>query len=290
MGENLEYRGRVVPQWRENTVTSFQAASLAGVCFVEFDVQVTADGVPVIWHDDTVLFGNSTGTYSNKTVADLRFDDFQQLGRSNSSQIYRQFRSAETRAPLEGLEAWTCDKDDELPTLQQVFTGVPESIGFDVEIKMTTPDTVAATPPEEITRMLDAILPVVENCTAGSSRALMFSSFDPDVCAEVARRQSRFPVYFLTTGGHYPHADARRASLAAAVEFALSHGLQGVVMDAWALRHDDHVRRAVAAGLKVMTYGLDNNDPAALARQRELGVLAAIVDDVQSVLPEWPRL
>src|SRR5260370_40028558 len=38
----------------ENTVASFRLAAELGVRWVEFDVHLSADGVPVVIHDDTV--------------------------------------------------------------------------------------------------------------------------------------------------------------------------------------------------------------------------------------------
>jgi glycerophosphodiester phosphodiesterase len=49
MGANILRGGMLVPAWRENTTGSFLAAAATGASFVEFDVQVTRDGVPVLW-------------------------------------------------------------------------------------------------------------------------------------------------------------------------------------------------------------------------------------------------
>ncbi len=38
----------------ENTLVALEAALQAGACYVEFDVQLTADGVPVVCHDATL--------------------------------------------------------------------------------------------------------------------------------------------------------------------------------------------------------------------------------------------
>lgn len=49
-------------------------------------------------------------------------------------------------------------------------------------------------------------------------------------------RQARFPVMFLSGGGAYAHVDARRTSVAAALDWALQAGLQGVVLEAGAVQ------------------------------------------------------
>lgn len=44
----------ITHSYRENTLRSCQKAAEAGATFVEFDLQVTKDGVVVLWHDDLV--------------------------------------------------------------------------------------------------------------------------------------------------------------------------------------------------------------------------------------------
>jgi glycerophosphoryl diester phosphodiesterase len=44
-------RGR----YRENTLKSFREAVRCGATFIEFDVQTTADGTPIIWHDNYIV-------------------------------------------------------------------------------------------------------------------------------------------------------------------------------------------------------------------------------------------
>ena len=57
----------------ENTSASLRAAAAAGLTWTETDVQLTADGIPVIIHDDTVdRTTNGKGTVNNFTLAQLR--------------------------------------------------------------------------------------------------------------------------------------------------------------------------------------------------------------------------
>ena len=57
-------------------------------------------------------------------------------------------------------------------------------------------------------------------------RAVLFSSFDPDICSALRQRQADYPVYFLSDGGSHPHADLRRTSFAAALDWAATSNLQ----------------------------------------------------------------
>lgn len=59
-------------RWPENSLRGFRAALEAGACYVETDVQITADLVPVLCHDDSLL--KMTGhdlTVTETTVSDV---------------------------------------------------------------------------------------------------------------------------------------------------------------------------------------------------------------------------
>ncbi|KAL6195938.1 hypothetical protein ACLB2K_031555 [Fragaria x ananassa] len=70
--ESSDKRMRVI---KENTITSFNSAARYPLDFVEFDVQVTKDGFPVIFHDD-FIFTEDQGTLSEKRITDLRLTEF----------------------------------------------------------------------------------------------------------------------------------------------------------------------------------------------------------------------
>lgn len=57
----------------ENTVESFRQAIALGVDAVEFDVHLSADGVPMVMHDPTVdRTTDGTGTLASRTRAELK--------------------------------------------------------------------------------------------------------------------------------------------------------------------------------------------------------------------------
>ena len=88
-----------------------------------------------------------------------------------------------------GGPMWAYYEVDILPTLDEVFTAVPRSCSFHVEIKITAGPDVERTPPEEGARVVDAIWDVVyrqwgevapeDEAGGGGGRDLFFSSFDP---------------------------------------------------------------------------------------------------------------
>uniref|UniRef100_A0A7S3VIY4 glycerophosphodiester phosphodiesterase n=1 Tax=Dunaliella tertiolecta TaxID=3047 RepID=A0A7S3VIY4_DUNTE len=307
-GSNLATRveGQLHPSFRENTLKSCQKAAEAGASFVEFDLQVTADGVVVLWHDDQVIFTGPEGTPLHRKVADLTLAQFKALtcgesimeeeetcGQSpprHATPLLRRFDGVNGHQAPDSLLPWVVSVDDELPTLDAIFNGLPEHVGLNLEVKMAMPNTCPATPPEEVDRMVTPILECVQRHTETSSRGVTFSSFDPDVCVALKSRQSRYPVVFLSGMGLYPHADARRTSIEAAINHAASAQLAGIVAPASVLlANQGMVAAAKAANLALMTYGRENNEPENVRQQAKLGVKGAILDEVEHVVKELER-
>jgi len=54
----------------ENTLAAFEAAIALGCDYVEFDVRLTADGTPVVFHDDELADGSA------RSIAGHRLDEF----------------------------------------------------------------------------------------------------------------------------------------------------------------------------------------------------------------------
>ena len=78
LGMNLK-PGRGI---RENTVASIIAAHDFGADWSEFDVQVTKDGVPVLWHDDFISVRRGDGEVENFAIRDLTLDELKRVSRA----------------------------------------------------------------------------------------------------------------------------------------------------------------------------------------------------------------
>jgi glycerophosphodiester phosphodiesterase len=355
MGANVWHPTSTTPipaPFRENTLKSFQRAVACGASFLEFDVQVTKDGVPVIWHDNYVVYGDEAAPTS-RLIADLTAEEFRRLAPINDliaeaaasgapgvleggsplggspmggsplggspmggsplggspsasawslaslessatastassgrARLLRKHKNGEPAVACEPtLRSWLCQEEDHFPTLAEVFATIPPDVAFDIEVKMATPDDLAVTPTEEVDRMVSTTLAAVDaGLAAHGPRLVMFSSFDPEICVEIKRRWPDAPVMFLSGGGVYAHADPRRTSVAAAIDFAAGAGLQGVILNTLALQAEAQmVQAALARGLRVMTYGLPNDDPEWVRAQQRMGVQGVIVDDVAGV-------
>jgi glycerophosphodiester phosphodiesterase len=168
--------------------------------------------------------------------------------------------------------------------LQELFEKLPIDVGFNIEVKYAYKSIEKSTNYLERNAYCDRILQVVFD-NAGS-RPLLLSCFDPDICALLAKKQPRYPVFFLTEGSPESERkyDIRCTSLRNATVFASTAGLRGIVTDAKPLLadlsiiHEIHLR-----GLLVFTYGADNNVPEQVDVQKRAGVDAVISDKVTKI-------
>ncbi|KAK9905950.1 hypothetical protein WJX75_009398 [Coccomyxa subellipsoidea] len=305
-------RGRSV---RENTVLSFQKAATSLVDFIEFDVHVTADGEVVVHHDFDVKlsigsevvrlgipalsYGQLKSTeFTHAMAANGKHASMLRGQRStNERHLKRNMSSAEDilRSQLKpsigspeavvpnispNESSWLIA--DRIATLREAFQDTPPWLGFNIELKYPTDAELAAMPTRWYSRnyFCDAVLRVV--LEEGHKRKIIFSSFDPDCATLLSLKCARYPVFFLTCAGSKHYADPRMNSLEAALIFAKSSKLQGVVAEAVPhvlKRLKDVVDQFHRAGLFFFTFGDANNAMEHYSAQRAAGVDAIILDD-----------
>ena len=168
-GANTTARSNL--QLGENTIQSYKSAAKLGASALEFDVQLTKDLVPVIFHDFLVMeAGGDTPLYT------LRLNQFRHLSeaqtsrgnlsgmaearylersgavtglpyrpRSRSLSAYDDSRRADleermklTESAMQGDHKGNLRGDSiqgVFPTFEDLFTNLPESISFNVEMK-----------------------------------------------------------------------------------------------------------------------------------------------------------
>ena len=276
---------------RENTVLAFNQAARMGANYVELDVQVTKDGVPVVWHDDHIFFKemDAGDAIKRHTISELTLAEFRELSflatvcSQKPTVLLRSFtRHADgpQSAATATLKPWVCRQEDELPTLEEVLRKVPNTVGINLELKYEF-DAIGMDD-SEVARRLEIILACLErHCNA--SRKVVLSSFSPDACILAAQRQSAYPVLFLSDSGYYTYDDARRNSLEAAYELCKDHGLNGFVLYSFVQPSQDLLDRAKRDGLVILSYGEKNNEEDFSAEQVARGIRSVIVDDVREI-------
>lgn len=311
LGKNMASRRSL--QLGENTIQSFIAAANLGASYVEFDVQLTKDHVPVIYHDFLV---SETGI--DAPVHTLTLDQFLQLGKSQHKSILpdsvdvgspglgprqrsmsvggSEYNPAELTEKIKhtrdfktkGFKGNTRGEHIQAPfaTLEELFKKIPTPVGFNVELKYPMlheseeeeMDTYAV----ELNSFVDTILTKVYDLGAG--RDIIFSSFNPDVCLLLSFKQPSIPVLFLTDAGASPVGDIRASSLQEAVRFASRWNLLGIVSQAEPLVLCPRLVRIVKeSGLVCVSYGALNNEGVNVDYQVAEGIDAVIVDSVLGI-------
>jgi len=255
------------PVLLENTLLSFRNAVSLGSDYIEFDVNMTGDGVPVIFHDFSIPLTVPTNNQTKDVkipINSLLLEEIKLIGIAN-----------QTVSHSKGIQ------HDSYPTLQELLDTFPNGIGFDVEVKYPGFEESHYNHPKySRNEMIDKVLEVVFDGLEHSDRDIFFSSFDPECCILLNQKQSKYPVFFLTEGGEalYP-SDPRKNSLREAVEFCKRSHLFGVVSPiSIFLNNESHPSQVQDEHLLLFTWGKQNNEPKNIATQQQLGMDGIISD------------
>ncbi|KAL3232233.1 Glycerophosphocholine phosphodiesterase GDE1 [Nakaseomyces bracarensis] len=310
-------------QLGENTVESFIAAASLGASYVEFDVQLTKDNIPVVYHDFSVA---ETGV--DIPMHELTLEQFLGLnsfgskkdeirGRRNSlddsefKNLRRNWDLDDTKSKgVPFYESRTKLMEDRMKltkayqtknykgnsrghaiassfvTLKELFNKIPQNVGFNIECKYPMLDEAEAEDLGQIALEMNHWVDTVLQVVYDNfnGRDIIFSSFHPDICVMLSLKQPNFPILFLTESGTTPMADYRAISLQNAIKFAKSWNLLGIVSAAEPIVKAPRLAKIVKTnGLVCVTYGVENNDPNNAAIEIDAGVDAVIVDNVLAI-------
>ena len=297
LGKNTASRNSL--QLGENTIQSFIAAANLGAQYIEFDVQLTKDHVPVIYHDFLV---SETGI--DAPVHTLTLEQFLHVNgdrrtprpsrpsspvsvaarainasdpRKHRSMSLGDLTKGETLDMSErmkntrdfkkkGFKANSRGNFIQAPftTLEEMFVKLPEHIGFNIEMKYPmlheSEEQEMDAYAVELNSFVDEVLTKVYDL--GKKRNVIFSSFNPDICLLLSFKQPSIPILFLTDAGTSPVGDIRASSLQEAIRFASRWNLLGVVSAAEPLVIAPRLVKVVKeSGLVCVSYGTLNNDP-----------------------------
>ncbi|CAI8613452.1 unnamed protein product [Vicia faba] len=261
---------------KENSIMSFNAASTFPLDFIEFDVQVTRDDCPVIFHDD-YIYSQENGNVFGKRIPELCLSEFLSYGLQREPGIEGKVLVRKTKDGR--IFNWEVEQDDTLCTLQEAFVKVEPSLGFNIELKF---DDHIVYEQSYLVHVLQTILKVVMDYA--KDRPIIFSTFQPDAAIVVRKLQRTYPVFFLTNGGCELYEDLRRNSLEEALKLSLENGLEGIVSEIKGIfRNPGAVNKIKEANLSLLTYGKLNNVPEAVYMQHLMGIDGVIVDFVQEI-------
>ncbi|KAH8301180.1 hypothetical protein KR018_006607 [Drosophila ironensis] len=249
------------PAERENTIASFLSAHNHHADMIELDVHMTADGVPVIYHD----FGLRTAPPGKQIIKpeQLEYVLIKDInyGLLKRLRIFSVIAGKVVEYPSHNAE--TRPEHRIFPTLVDVLKELPKSLGIDVEIKWPQRRQGGGSEAEQtIDKNFFADKVLHQVIQYGCGRPLIFSSFDPDMCTMLRFKQNIFPVMLLTQGETkkwQPFLDLRTRTFMAAVNNAQAFELAGTAPHA-----EDF---------------LGENAPAMLQKAKDLGQIAVIWGD-----------
>ena len=292
LGQNVSSTNSL--QLGENTIPSFIAAANLGAQYVEFDVQLTKDHVPVIYHDFLVsetgidapvhtltleqfLHINPDSTRARKTFSPRNTATRTRSSSLGARQGSRPFGPAKEDHMDErmkhtidfknqGYKANSRGKFIQAPfvTLEELFHKIPGNVGFNIEMKypmlheseMFEMDMYAV----ELNSFCDTVLAKVYELAG--DRHIVFSSSNPDMCLCLNFKQPSMPIMFITDSGTERVSDIRASSLQEAIRFSSRWNLLGIVSAAEPFVNSPRLVRVVReSGLVLATYGALNNDP-----------------------------
>ncbi|CAK7273462.1 Glycerophosphocholine phosphodiesterase [Sporothrix epigloea] len=171
-------------------------------------------------------------------------------------------------------------------TLEDLFKQLPQSVGFNIEMKYPMLHETETQGMEayaiELNTFCDVVLEKVYDLAHG--RDILFSSFNPDICLCLSFKQPNFPILFLTDAGGEAVGDIRASSLQEAIRFTRRWKLLGLVSLADPFVLSPRLVRVVKeSGLVCVSYGAENNKPEMVERQVQEGIDAVIVDSVLAI-------
>ena len=150
----------------ENTIAAFELAVEMGADAIELDTMLTADGIPVVIHDQSLeRTTNESGNVSSMMVAEIKLLD------------------AGSRFEVRFAE-------EKIPTLEEVFSAVGKEILINVELKNYT---------SPFDRLPETVVALVMK--KGLSDRVLLSSFNPIALIKAQRASEEIRRAALIGGG-----------------------------------------------------------------------------------------
>lgn len=264
----------------ENTILSLIEAEKVGADMVEFDVMLTSDRIPVLHHDFITNVMIKVTQKEDKLI--------------KIPVHYLNLKELEAVAYASASDALLTktDKERMFPRLKNCLEEVDVHLGFNIEIKYCMLLKCGKFEDGLMDFLdrndyVDVILEEILHC-CDNQRRIILSSFDPDVCIMLRRKQNRFPVLFLTQGDtkKYPqYMDCRTWNVEMALRFALSESLHGVCVHTEQLLVDlSLIERGRQKGLWMYCWGEENNNVENIKALKEKGINGIIVDFVDQFI------
>ncbi|GAA1398664.1 glycerophosphodiester phosphodiesterase family protein [Luteococcus peritonei] len=283
----------------EESRRAFEKALDLGVSTLEFDIVLTKDRVPAVWHDPVVMPEKCADT-APVTPKDPQYP---YVGKLVHELTWQQLQTLDCGKKLKDFSSAEVVQGNKILQLSDVFAITAQrgaDVRYNIETKLEAAEPTTSATPQEF---VDAILPVVEK--AGQLDKVMVQSFDWRSLPLVHRAQPTIPLVLLwdeTTWvkdspwtGEVDHEAVGGDIVKAAQQVGATVLSPGYTVPYGAKAGDDGftlvadkalVERAHQAGMTVVPWTI--NDAATMEAQIEAGA-DGIITDQPSILREVMR-
>jgi len=254
---------QVSSEYMENSMPGFFGAFIAKADCVEFDVQLSAEGTPVIYHDFFILRDEK---YPN--IEPVKVKKNGKFAYSVSQLSNTQFMSSSLELKWKALR----------PDFNELMDHLPKSLMFDIEIKYPFSNRFdGKVPYPERNAFLQATFD--DMVIHMGERPCFFSAFDPLIVAMLCTKQRRWPVLQLITVEKNETIDQFPIKVRALIPLHKKLGVIGFVADSEKLlKFPDLIHDLQNEGFIVATYGKPNNTEDGIKQQINLGIGAICAD------------
>jgi len=275
-------------EWTEESALGLVESQKLDVTTLEFDIVISADGVPVVWHDPVIQADKCTDT----SPVGGDDPDFPYVGDLVRDLTWAQLQTLNCNLPLPGHPDAVHPETNQLLQLRDVFelTRDDDAVHYNIETKIEGEDRERSATPEQF---VDAILPVIEEY--GVSGRTMIQSFDWRSLPLVRAQAPEIPLVLLWDEstwfegspwiGEVDHAAVDGDIIAAARQldvqvlspgYAQPYGANAGDADYHPVATPEFIAAAHANGLMVVPWTI--NDESTMREQIEAGVDGIITD------------
>lgn len=251
--------------YRENTVAAFKNVKNKNVQWIEFDVNVTEDNVPVIYHDFE---------RNGKLIQNMQSHEFFSLFSSDKNTWFNNVPDnvSNERGFLKNSNIYNHNiQDCNYCSLEEVFIKCSD-LSFNIEIKYPN-ETEKMTHKINKYKDLDAyLLPIMQVINKFDKKDLFISSFNLDVCIFLQYNYSKYNILFLCD------SDVKES-----INKVIYYGFSGLVFDS-KLFKKDHVYKLHKRKKLLIVYGDDTNDREWVNDFINAGGDGVITDEISNVI------
>ncbi|AEQ07490.1 glycerophosphodiester phosphodiesterase [Corynebacterium pseudotuberculosis] len=280
----------------EESLAAFEHALSLGVSTLEFDIVMSKDGVPVVWHDPDVQEEKCRDT----EPAMPNDPQFPYVGKLLHDLTWEQLSTLRCDKKLEKFPDAEPAKDNQMIRLERVFQLTKErgaDVMYNIETKIEADHPEKSAEPQEF---VDAILTASDN--AGVTDKVMLQSFDwrslplakkhnPKIRTVALYDETTWlegspwlgDIDYKSVNGDALEAVKKLGADIVSPGYAVPYGKTVADSDYKPVTTPEYVKKAHDLGLKVVPWTV--NDKATMKSQIEAGI-DGIITDYPTILRE----